>query len=208
MKSNKNIKSASFLERLCAFIIDVFLVAIVASLLTQPFYHKENDNTEKMFNELQQANKDYMSNKINMKVYTNKVSDISYEISRESGLLSIIKLFITALYFIVFQFKNKGQTIGKKLMKIRVAKNNETELTMNDMMLRSLFINSIIFDLICICIVLFANKNYYLYSTYLVQLIQYILLFVIALMTLCRKDKRGIHDLLANTRVIKEVKEM
>ena len=38
-----------------------------------------------------------------------------------------------------------------------------------------------------------------------VEFIQYILLFVIAIMVLSRKDKRGLHDVVTNTKVIKEV---
>ena len=41
---------ASFWQRLCAFIIDMFLISLVTSLITQPFIH--NNNLQTLSNEV------------------------------------------------------------------------------------------------------------------------------------------------------------
>ena len=51
---------------------------------------------------------------------------------------------------------------------------------------------------------LFGNKNIYYVGTFTVEIIQYIFVFVTAIMILSRKDKRGLHDLIINTQVVKE----
>lgn len=207
-KKKNEMRNATFIERLGAVIIDIFLVSIVVTLISQPFYNNDNDNYDKMLEESKEVVNQYTNGKISMKTYMSKVTDISYDIAKETGLSSIISVFVTALYFIVFQFKNNGQTIGKRLLKIKVVKDGNDELTINDFMIRSLIVNSIIFDIIGICIIMFTNKDVYFYSVYIVQIVQYLVLFICAIMVLSRKDKKGIHDLLVNTKVVKEFKEM
>lgn len=207
-KQKSDERTAKFIERLGALIIDIFLVSIIVTLISQPFYNNDNENYDKMLKESKEVVDQYTNGKINMKTYMSKVTDISYDIAKETGLTSIISIFVTALYFIVFQFKNSGQTLGKKILKIRVVKDGNGDISINDFMIRSLIINSIVFDIISICVIMFTNKDVYFYSVYIIQIVEYLVLFICAIMVLSRKDKKGIHDLLVNTKVIKEFKEM
>ena len=63
----------------------------------------------------------------NLDDLNNKLIDLQYEYQQESKLASGISLLITFAYFTVFQFLNKGQTIGKKLLKIKVVNKEEKE---------------------------------------------------------------------------------
>lgn len=204
-KGNKNeLRKAAFIERFAAVFIDILLIGFLAALITTPFM-KGNSNYEKLIKEQEQVMKDYTDKKIDTNTYFNKVSDVSYDISKESGLLTIVSIFLYSGYFIVFQTLNKGQTLGKKLFKIRVVKENDENLSMNEMMFRSLIINSILIDIIVLCFVLFASKNGYMYGTMVFEGINYLFLIISAFMIIFRKDKRGLHDLIIKTKVIKEV---
>ena len=55
-----------------------------------------------------------------------------------------------------------------------------------------------------ISIMLFVNKNAYFYTVMIFEVIQWIVLFISAIMILSRKDKRGLHDIITHTEVIKE----
>lgn len=201
-KSKEKVK-ARFFERLSAFIIDMLIVLVVSSLLSYPFTSSvSKENQEKLTTETQQIIDDYTNQKIDTKTYFAKASDISYDVARENGLSTIISIFVSCLYFIVFQFMNDGQTFGKKLFKIKVIKQSDEELTLNDMMFRSFIANSIIFDIMLLCITLFTGKDIYLYSVYIIQFIQYVIMFVSAIMILSRKDRKSIHDIIAKTEVV------
>ncbi|MCI8346340.1 MAG: RDD family protein [Bacilli bacterium] len=191
---------ANFWQRLCAFIIDMFLISLVTSLITQPFIHSNNLQT--LSNEVIDTLEQYQKKKIDINTYINRTVDISYDMARERGLSTIIEIAISIFYFVVYQFKCGGQTIGKKLLKIRVVKKDDSNLTMNNILFRSLIIDSILVDIIVLCLSIFVNKDIYFYGVGIVQLIQYIVIFVSCLIILSRKDRQGIHDMVANTEVV------
>ena len=203
--NKKEKKKASFIERLGALIIDFFLISMVVSLITYPLIN--NENYKKLNNEAQDTLEKYNAGKLDAKTYLSRSADISYDISRETGLSSLISIFIFSLYFIVFQYKNKGQTIGKKLLKIKIEKADGSELNINDIMFRSLIVDFILYDIIALCLSMLSNKSGYFYGVLIFELIQYIIVFMSAIMILSRKDKRGIHDIITHTQVIKEKTE-
>lgn len=191
---------ANFWQRLCAFIIDMFLITLVSSLITSPFV--KNANLDKLSEETYSTIEQYTSGKLDVNTYINRTMDISYDMSRESGLSSIISIAIAILYFVVYQFKADGQTIGKKLLKIKIVKKDQQDLTMNDILFRSLIINSILFNIIALCFSIFASKDIYFYGVGIFQFIEYLIIFVSCLTILSRKDKQGLHDMIVKTEVV------
>lgn len=200
MKENKN---ATFIQRLGALVIDLLMLLCISSIITTVTV--DMDNYQKLSKELTSVENQYIKGKIAPMTYINKAMDINYDISRETGLSTIIMVAVYILYFIVFQFKKNGQTLGKKLMKIRVVSNDDKDLTINQITVRSLIINCILADLLVLTVSILGTKNVYMVGILTIEFIQYILLFVIAIMVLSRKDKRGLHDVVTNTKVIKEV---
>lgn len=202
MKSEEN---AYFIKRLGALILDMIIVSIVVSMLT--FFVNNNSNYEKLTKEYNDVMEQAMDKKTSPKEYKNllsKASDISYDLSKQTVVVSFVSLTMYILYFIVFQFYNKGQTIGKKLMKIKIESNDGKDLTMNQLAVRSLIINSILANLILFAVIILGSKDVYFVSSMTVSMIQYIIIFTTAIMILFRKDKRGLHDVITNTKVINE----
>ncbi len=202
MKSEEN---AYFIKRLGALILDMIIVSIVVSMLT--FFVNNNSNYEKLTKEYNDVMAQAMDKKTSPKEYKkllSKASDISYDLSKQTVVVSFVSLTMYILYFIVFQFYNKGQTIGKKLMKIKIESNDGKDLTMNQLAVRSLIINSILANLILLAVIILGSKDVYFVSSMTVSMIQYIIIFTTAIMILFRKDKRGLHDVITNTKVINE----
>lgn len=200
MKDNKN---ATFIQRLGALVIDLLMLLCISSIITTVTV--DMDNYQKLSKELTSVENQYKKGKIAPMTYISKAIDINYDISRETGLSTIIMVAVYILYFIIFQFKKNGQTLGKKIMKIRVVSNDDKDLNINQIAVRSLIINCILADLLVLTVSILGSKNVYMVGIFTVEFIQYILLFVIAIMVLSRKDKRGLHDVITNTKVIKEV---
>ena len=193
---------AYFYQRLFAYILDMFIVSMLASILAQPFIDLKA--TEKLQKEATEIVEKYEKNKINAKTYVYQTIDLNYQIAKTNGVYSLITIAILILYFIVLQFYYKGQTLGKKIMNIAVVKYDRTTLTINDLIFRSLIVNSIFLNMLTFALMVFTSRDIYGYGTIILELIQYGVIIATIFMIAIRKDGRGLHDLVANTIVVKK----
>lgn len=191
-----------FFPRLVAYIIDMLLISLVCTGIM--FVMPENKNYDKYMKEYEKIQTDLIEEKIDVKEYFNKSMDVVYDIDYSNVIPMILEVVLIILYFVVFQFYNKGQTFGKKLMKLRVVSTNDNDLTINQITYRSLIINSILINILILGSLLFLGRNYYFYANYALQLLSIIIVFVTLIMILFRKDGRGLHDVVAGTKVIQE----
>ncbi len=201
-------EKALFIQRLAAFLLDIFLVSIVATLISYPFM--DVDSIQKLNESSVEIMENYTAGKIDEKEYFNESSTVSYELAKKQGISTLIIIFLNILYFVVYQIKNNGQTLGKQILKIRVVDSSNRELSMNQMIFRSLIINSILLDMISFGILIFANQDSYFYGVSFLAFIQFCILSVSTFMIMFGKDSRGLHDLVAHTDVVRcdVVKEM
>ena len=144
-----------------------------------------------------------MQNEIDTEDFISKYVDIYYKLARDNGFVSLVSIFVGICYFVVYQTYNKGQTLGKKLLKIKVV-SDDGDLFMNQMIMRSFLANFILINLISFLFMLFSDKYTYFYSSGVLELIQYIIVFISAIMIMFRKDGCSVHDLLVHTKVVRE----
>ena len=196
-------------KRIMAFLIDILLVFFLASLVTSihfinPYYKKY----EAAFKEYSEVTNNYLEEKISENEFL-KLNYVNYyNVSRFSVPYNIAIVVILILYFALFQKYNNGQTMGKQIMKIKVVNNKDNKnVSLIKYLLRCLpiyyiSIGSIIPLLLNSLILLFVKgKVFYIVST-CINYAFVILGIVTLVMMLTRKDKRGLHDLIAGTKVI------
>ena len=201
-------EKALFVQRFLAFLLDIVLVSFVASFISYPFL--DMDSIQKLNESSVEVMENYTDGKIDEKEYFNESSTISYELARKQGVNTLVIIFLNILYFVVYQIKNNGQTLGKQILKIRVVDSSNRDLSMNQMIFRALIINSILLDMISFGVLIFANQSSYFYGVSFLAFIQFCILSVSTFMIMFGKDRRGLHDLVAHTDVVRcdVVKEM
>ena len=194
-------KRALFFQRVVAFVLDVFIVSIVVGICSLPFSINKNeeDLNEKTTSLVQQVSKQDITIEEFLPLYEN----LYYQNARSNGFISLLTIIANVIYFIVFQTYQNGQTIGKKLMKIRVI-SEDGDLFMNQMIFRSMLANFILFDLILFVCMLVCSKSVFFYSSLLVEAIELLFLVISILMIMIRKDGCSIHDKLVHTRVVQD----
>ena len=197
----KKNEKALFIHRLGAFIIDIFLVSCIASLISYPFLDSKSVNS--LNDSAAELIDSYTKGNIDIETYTDEVKSVTYELAKKQGAVSLITITLTILYFVVYQYKKQGQTIGKQLMKIKVVGSEDQKLTTNNYVIRALIINSILVDLISFTFVVFGDVDAYFYSTAICGFIKYGLLLTCAFMVMWSKSGMGLHDRLAHTMVVK-----
>ena len=194
-------EKALFVQRFIAFLLDIFILSSIASLISYPFLDaKSIDKLNKNSSEVIEK---YTTGEIDMDTYVDEVKGISYQLSQKQGVVSLVTFFLAVLYFIVYQYYNNGQTIGKKLMKIKVVSSTDKEITMDSFIFRSLIVNSILVDMISFAIVIFGNETAYFYGVAICGIIKYTLLLICGFMVMWSKSGLGLHDRIAHTTVVK-----
>ena len=199
VKKNHDIK-AMFSQRILAFLIDLVLISVITSFIT--VFVPVNDTATKLYEEQNKVLEGYVEGTVSMEEYVNQMVDLSYDISKQTVIVSIVTIVISLLYYVVYPCYNNGQTLGKKLMKIKIKKIDESDLSMNDLLIRGMVNNSILVNIINVIFVLFLSKNIFLSASSLVSVIQYLVLIISLIMIAFTRNARGLHDLAAKTEVV------
>lgn len=198
-KSDNESEKVLFIKRFFAFVIDLMLVTLCATFIAVPFIN--TDNINELRDEYLEIQNSIDYNKIEESY--DSLIDINYRLSKAEGILTLGIVVIDILYFVVYQIYNNGQTIGKKLMKIKVISSND-ELTMNQMIFRVFLANSLLLDIITLIFMIFSEKYLFFYGVILFSIIQYFITFVSILMVMFSKNSLALHDILFHTKVVNE----
>ena len=196
----------TILKRVMAFIIDTFIVLIISSSISIiGFINPYKDEYEEAYDEYADvvAQIQEEGSGVDRDASEDELITLYYNVNKYNVVRSGISVVCTILYFALLQSLMNGQTIGKKIMKIRVVANkDDKKLNFGNFLIRSVILNNVIFSVLFIVgIYLFDVSGYYNYSI-VVSYLQMLLLTVIMLMVVLRKDFRGLHDFAAGTKVI------
>ena len=193
---------ASFFKRLLAYVIDTIILTLIIGVLSSVVSNKQYEKASEEYMRLQES---YMKQEINITEYQNDIKPLVYDMQKSSVTINTVSVLLSIAYFIVFQYLNRGQTIGKKLMRIKITENNK-EPSLKAMVIRTIIINSILTGILNIVLVYLLNKNTYYTGYQIVSYIELAFAFISALLIIYRKDKLGLHDIIAKTEVIEEAR--
>ena len=188
---------ASLGKRMSAYLIDLIILLIILGLIGLLYKPDVTSLTAQMDNiTLKYANGD-----ISFTSYMTDLSFIYKQIDTINIFLNLINVLYIIAYFVILPYLNHGQTIGKKLMNIEVKARSNQSLSLTSLLIRNLIINGLLYFVTVIICCLIIPDNIYFTVITILGLIQLTLLFISIIMTLTRRDKRGLHDILDGTWV-------
>lgn len=193
-----DIMEATFGQRLCAYFIDIIIIFILLTLITFSMdFTKRNEIYDEMLNYYSEYDPTNLEQ-------SEKLLDLQYQYSKESIPATVISLVVTIGYFVFFQYLNNGQSIGKKLLKIKIVGKDNCKVNIMQIFIRSIFIYQILLSILDLIIIYTLSKTDYLSIYGILTWINSIFIIISALFILYRKDKRGLHDFMAKTYVVNE----
>lgn len=194
-------------KRILAFIIDFLLVAILSAIVMYVIPHSDKYNetlensvtVRKLISESETP--------LTSQELINVSNELTYDSYKYGVLENSLTIVIMLSYFTLFTFFNHGQTIGKKLVKIKVLDKDGNEPRLLGSFLRSLFITRSFGDVITFILVLSMKKPIFIKSYYYVDMFLTALWIVCPIVAIWRQDGRGLHDLIGGTKVLDKRKQ-
>ena len=194
---------STVLRRIEAYILDFLLVMLMVTLLSYvPFLNPHRQEYSEKYNELVNVYDRYLGEEISEAEYNEAYVPIAYELYRLNTNYVIIDIVIVFLYFVLLPYFFDGQTIGKKLFQLRIVGKDGKELTMTNYALRAIVLNNVIISIALQCIVHMMDVDSYAFFYRNVNIAGYIIQYVTLFLVFVRKDGRGLHDMVAGTKVV------
>ncbi len=188
------------LKRIIAFVIDIVIVSLVVCLINllplDPYKDKYKDAYEKYNEVVQKSTEDEKND------YKDEIIELNYEVYKYRTYSSMFSATALILYFGVLPLVMNGQTLGKKIMKLRVVSNNEKKLNFWKYLIRIVILNNIWLSLINVGAVYVVSGVKFYYVTYVISMLSSLIYMLNLIMVMFRKDNRGLHDMVAGTKVI------
>ncbi len=204
----ENIANVS--KRISAYLLDICLIYLFMSLITgirfiNPTYDKLVETT----NEYQEVLNDYTEGKITEEVALEQQKDYVYKVTKYGISTNVAVVLVIFAYFGIFQKFNNGQTLGKKIMKIKVVSNDDKNLSVWSYFLRILpiyyiFIGSVIPLILTSILVFIVGSTYFATVNSIIVYLFFGIGIMSFVMMNVRKDKRGLQDLISGTKVVFE----
>ena len=190
-------------RRICAYAIDYIFIILLSTMVSGiRFLNPSYDNYVSAYDEYATMYEKIADGDLEL-VNSNEFKDIYYNLDKYSVSVSISTIVIYLLYFVGFQKWNHNQTLGKKAFNIAVTSKNE-KVTVWQMLLRSIIIYNIVFEVLSLLSLWIFDANTYLYIDMTLTFIAGIFFYINGGIVIFSKKHLGIHDIICKTEV-KEV---
>lgn len=202
------------IKRIAAYIFDSLVLLLLVSFLITPIQL----NDKKVFIEFRNHSKEIIDVTIDyFKVLSNnsvkqslKLEKQVKELGEKSRKLQykhryslyflsqkIVTLLLTIVYFVIFPLFNNGQTLFKKLFRIKVQYDSIIKFLLREEIVRN-------FTLLSLLLYLISGINYSLFFVYLSYITSVTLTFMSInfIVFIFNKDSKSLHDMITKTSVV------
>lgn len=170
---------------------------------------KDNANYEELLNKyykddkLSKKNYDKLLKEID-NTYMKEYKSIYYKLDKYSIVNNISYLVVTLLYFVGFNIITGGVTLGKKLARLKIINNKDSNKKVSTIsyLIRFIMLYQPIYYLVRLVGIKLLNIGNYYDIVNIVYSIHSYLEFMILALVIVRLDGRGLHDLASGTKVV------
>lgn len=196
--------NASFKKRCISYLIDLIIIGLLLGIIMG--IKEKDEKVSGLRSDLNIVTELYGNNEIKFPEYFERSTMISQQIDQECVIYTIFNIVFILGYFVLIPYFWNGQTVGKKIMNIKVVSSVSEKASLVQYLIRNSICNGLGYMiLILLFLYLLPNKMYFAFEAIL-SFIQIILVIICIFMILYRKDKKGLHDILSGTSVkMKEV---
>ncbi len=201
------------IKRLIAFCIDLFLVSILTICITNVDYinpyMNDVDDATKAYNEVLN---DYrsLSNEDEIEEFINNVQDKMYDYEHTQIYVNMWYIIFYFGYFVIFAYFTGGQTLGKKLMSIKIVKEDGSKVGMGGLLKRTITngssffmgMNIMAFSSLMLTISMKASRTYVLAFTGLMVLSTIVEIANI-IIYIKNRDNKCLNDIVSGTKVVR-----
>ena len=139
--------------------------------------------------------------------YTDQFYDINYRLEKNSITADIISIVMIIIYVGILPVFTNGQTIGKRLLRLKVVTKDEKEAGFIRHTVRGLILYQSIFTILQMIFVGTLSVDHYYTALDFVTIARDLVTYIILFMVMVRVDGRGLHDFVAGTKVVMLDKE-
>ena len=194
------------IKRIAAYIIDTLIVTFISSIIfSMPIFIDYQEQYEDVYEDFIKE-LEYIKDIGSAEYDEERLLDLEYDMINSQKPRQIIDVGLLIIYFGVFAYISDGQTLGKKIFKIKVV-GVKNKIQPHLFMLRSIILTNFIPNLVSIIVgegdLTNARMNYIKNKGLDASLyINYFITFIIIGFMIFRDDERGLHDILCDTEVI------
>ena len=193
-----------FKKRFIAYIVDFLILSFCFFVVS--IFIPVNDSVTNLNNELLGINNAFLEGTIDISSFIHQYSVVSYSIDRYMFLSTLISVALSVLYFVVFPLYNNGQSIGKRVLGLKIVNKDSSDICANSLLVRYLFMDGIGVSILSMCLIFVLKDFSYMASVSILMILQFIVVISSVFMIIYRRDFRSLPDLIAGTKVI-EVKK-
>ena len=187
-------------KRVTAYVIDLLIVTLISGILTIVF--TDNSAYEKDTDRMMDLTKKYTTKEISEEEYYKQFDELNYQLTLDSVGVTAITCGVSIIYYVILCYYCHGITLGKYIMKIKIASANGKKLNLGNYLLRCLVINMVLSNLLNIILVESLSKTSFLSIYSKVSNGFTLLLLLSFILIMYREDGRGVEDFMGNTKII------
>lgn len=145
---------------------------------------------------------EYQEDVLSKDEFKEKENYYTYHLEKNYVVAYIINFVITLLYFVLFQGFTYGQTLGKKIMRLKVVTDEGERVSYKQLLIRSVFLFSIIYYVLETIAIFVVPIKYFLYIYNSLLFLNSLLSIIIIISIIISKNSKGLHGLVSKTKVI------
>ena len=195
-----NNKKPSFFKRSIAFLTDFVIVMLISGVITTIFIN--NDDYKVHTEKLLEITSKHNAGEISDEEYLEEYNDVYYYMTKESIDVTLVNSSVAIIYYVILCFYCNGITLGKYLLKLRIVGAKDQKLNLGNYLIRALLVDLILSNLASIICVMILSKESFIAIYPKVSSVFVLFLLSSMLLIVYRDDGRGLHDILAKTKVV------